>query len=142
MAIARWEPFREMEGLQRQIDYPSEEMMAFGEEERHETISMPTAEIQETENDIKLCMNLSGIDAKKLNLQVSPDAVSISGQPKSQFPNEDGWMGFSDYNSGKFKRVIFLPTRIENQKVKAEFQNNVLCLTMPKSESERTALSE
>lgn len=43
----------------------------------------------------------------------------------------------SEFRYGRFQRVIPLPTRIQNDKVQAEFQNGVLCLTLPKAEEER-----
>ncbi|BAZ24741.1 heat shock protein Hsp20 [Kalymmatonema gypsitolerans NIES-4073] len=42
----------------------------------------------------------------------------------------------SEFRYGRFQRVIPLPSRIQNDKVQAEFNNGVLCL-MPKAEEER-----
>ena len=43
----------------------------------------------------------------------------------------------SEFRYGKFERVIPLPTRIQNDKVKAEYKNGILNLTMSKSEEEK-----
>jgi HSP20 family protein len=43
----------------------------------------------------------------------------------------------SEFRYGRFQRIIPLPSRIQNDKVKAEFQHGLLCLTLPKAEEER-----
>lgn len=43
----------------------------------------------------------------------------------------------SEFRYGRFQRIIPLPTRIQNDKVQAEFKNGVLCLTLPKAEEEK-----
>jgi HSP20 family protein len=43
----------------------------------------------------------------------------------------------SEFRYGKFQRVIPLPARIQHDQVKADYQNGVLSLSMPKAEDEK-----
>lgn len=47
---------------------------------------------------------------------------------------EEKGMVRSEFHYGKFERVIPLTTSVQNDKVKAEYKNGILSLTLPKSE--------
>jgi HSP20 family protein len=139
MAIMRWEPFREIESMQQQMNQLFDRMMSSTDGERKSSgISfMPAAEIQETDDEVKLHVEVPGIDVKDLDVKVSEDAVAITGERKSQINNEDKGIRRSEFRYGRFQRIIPLPASIQNDKVQADFQNGVLSLTLPKSESHK-----
>jgi HSP20 family protein len=139
MAIMRWEPFREIESMQQQMNQLFDRMMSStdGERKGNGMNFMPAAEIHETDNEVKLHIEVPGIDVKDLDVKVSEDAVAITGERKSEIKNEDKGMRRSEFRYGRFQRIIPLPTPIQNDKVQADFQNGVLSLTMPKSEDHK-----
>ncbi len=93
--------------------------------------------MQETEDAIHLKLELPGIEAKDLDVQVTENAVSIKGERKSETKTEEKGMTRSEFHYGKFQRVIPLPTRIQNTNVTAEYKDGILNLTLPKSEEEK-----
>jgi HSP20 family protein len=137
MALIRWEPEREIESVQRQMNRLFEQMMSAGDGEKMGNIMnfAPAAEIQETENEVKLHMEVPGVEAQDLDVKVSEEAVSISGERKSMTNGGDKGMRRSEFRYGRFQRIIPLPASIQNDKVQADFKNGVLSLTMPKSEA-------
>jgi HSP20 family protein len=140
MAIMRWEPFREIESMQQQMNQLFDRMMSSTDGERKGNGGsnfMPAAEIHETDNEVKLHVEVPGIDVKDLDVKVSEDAVAITGERKSEIKNEDKGMRRSEFRYGRFQRIIPLPTPIQNDKVQADFKNGVLSLTMPKSEEHK-----
>jgi HSP20 family protein len=143
MAMIRFNPFREMESMQRQMNRLFDEMMSYGTSGESGVSSVesfnfvPAAEIQETPEQIKLKMELPGIDPKDLDVKVTAEAVAIRGERKSEVQRDDKGIHRSEFRYGSFQRVIPLPSRIQNNQVKAEFQHGVLCLTMPKAEEEK-----
>jgi len=143
MALIRWEPFREMESLQRDMNRLFDRMMVPGDGSTDITAGpsfIPTAEMQETAEQIKLKVEVPGLDAKDLDVKVTAEAVAISGERKSETKSEDKGMHRSEFRYGRFQRIIPLPTRIQNDKVQAEFKNGILCLTMPKAEEEKNKI--
>ena len=78
------------------------------------------------------------MEAKDLDIQVTADSVSISGERKEESKSEDGGVTRSEFRYGKFSRVIPLPVEIQNSKVTAEYKDGILNLTLPKSEEEKT----
>lgn len=142
MALIRWEPFREIESMQRDMNRLFERMMmAPGDGGRDITAAepsfVPAAEMHETPNAIELKVEVPGMEAKDLDVQVTAEAVSINGERKLETKTEERGMTRSEFRYGRFQRIIPLPTRIQNDKVQAEYKNGVLCLTLPKAEAEK-----
>jgi HSP20 family protein len=91
MAIMRWEPFRDIESMQQQMNQIFDRMMTTtdGSNRQGNGISfMPAAEIHETDNKVKLHMEVPGVEAKDLDIKVTEDAVAITGERKSKIENE------------------------------------------------------
>lgn len=137
MALIRWEPFREVDNLQREMNRMFDSLSAANRGENLGTSYMPAAEMQETADAIHLKLEVPGLEAKDLDVQVTAEAVSISGERKSETKTEEKGVTRSEFRYGRFQRVIPLPTRIQNDKVQAEYKNGVLTLTLPKAEAEK-----
>lgn len=134
--IERWEPFGEMESLHRRMNRLFERLMPSGDRFL-ELDFMPAAEMDETEDEIRLKLEVPGIEAKDLDVEVSEASIDISGERKSESKTEAKGMLRSEFSYGKFERVIPLPAHIQNDKVKAEYNNGILTLTLPKTEAEK-----
>jgi HSP20 family protein len=129
--IERWEPFREVESLQRRMNHLFEQMMPW---EDGSLALMPSVEMDETNEEIHLKLEIPGLEAKDLDIQVSENSVAIAGERKEETKTEEKGMVRSEFHYGKFERVIPLTTSVQNDKVKAEYKNGILSLTLPKSE--------
>ncbi|MBD2430915.1 MULTISPECIES: Hsp20/alpha crystallin family protein [Fischerella] len=136
MALIRWQPFQEIENLQQDMNRLFDRLMT-RDGERIGTNFIPAAEIQETSDAIHLKLEIPGMDAKDIDVQVSAEAVSISGERKEETKTEEKGMTRTEFRYGKFQRVIPLPARVENTNVKAEYKNGILQLTLPKAEDEK-----
>jgi HSP20 family protein len=137
MALIRWEPFREVESLQREMNRLFDTLTPSSEGAVAGSAFTPAAEMHETPEAVHLRIEVPGLEAKDLNVQVSAEAVAISGERKSENRAEDKGVVRSEFRYGKFQRVIPLPTRIQNNSVVAEYKNGVLNLTLPKAEEEK-----
>ena len=138
MALVRWQPFREIESLQRQMNHMFDSMIPTGEGNFNDGIVfMPPVEMNETPEAIQLKLEVPGLEAKDLNVQVTKEAVSIKGERKTESKTEEKGITRSEFRYGSFQRAIPLPSRIQNDKVAAEFKNGVLTLNLPKAEAEK-----
>jgi HSP20 family protein len=84
-----------------------------------------------------LKLEVPGIEAKDLDISVTQNAVSISGERKEETKTQENGVTKSEFYYGKFQRVIPLPARIQNTQVRAEYKDGILNLTLPKAESEK-----
>lgn len=136
MTLIRWEPFREVESLQREMNRLFDKLTPFHNGESKDIAFMPAAEMHETENTVELKLEVPGLDAKDIDVRVTEQSVAISGERQSQTKTEEGGMTRTEFRYGKFARVIPLPTRIQNDKVQADYKDGVLSLSLPKAEEE------
>ncbi len=121
--LVTWNPWQELHALQRQLD--------------RDFVKVPPAELQVDESAVYLRIELPGIEAKDVDIQVTEKAVSISGERKSETKNQENRTFRSEFHYGKFHRVIPLPARVQNTNVTADYKDGILNLTLPKTEAEK-----
>jgi HSP20 family protein len=98
-----------------------------------ETPWTPAIELQETETELLLKAQLPGIKPENLDIQVSENAVFLSGEHQEESKTNEKGVFRSEFHYGQFKRVIPLPTAIKREQVKAEMVSGLLTLTMLKT---------
>ncbi len=139
MALIRWTPLREIDELQKEMNRffntlaPATRMD--GEQEIFSFV--PAAELTETPESLHLKLEVPGLEAKDLDVEVMADEVRISGERKSQNQTEENGITRTEFRYGKFHRVIPLTIRIDNTNVTAEYKDGILTLTLPKAEAEK-----
>ena len=137
MAIVRWNPWQEMNALQRQFDGLFDNTLVPATVLERNFLRVPAAEIKETKDAIHLKLEVPGMEAKDIDVQVTENAVLISGERKSETKTEEKGITRSEFQYGKFRRVIPLSARIQNTNVTAEYKDGILNLTLPKTEAEK-----
>ena len=138
MSLVRYNPWSEMSALQRQLNRLFDDVMIpesrgdFGDFGK-----IPAAELTETEDALHLKLEVPGMEAKDLDIQVMADRVAIAGERKEESRSEEKGVTRSEFRYGKFSRVIPLPARIQNTNVTAEYKDGILNLTLPLAHEER-----
>ena len=138
MALVRYNPWQEMNSLQRQLNRLFDDALTPDNWNDFCNLSkVPAAELNETDDALHLKLEIPGMEAKDLDIQVMADRVAISGERKSETKSEEDGRTRSEFRYGKFSRVIPLPARIQNTNVTADYKDGILNLTLPKSEEEK-----
>ncbi len=138
MALVRWEPFREIDTLQRQMNRLFDELIPASSATVNDGFTfVPPAELEETPEALHLRLEIPGMDAKDLDVEVTTDAVSVRGERKETRTTEEGGVKRTEFRYGKFQRIIPLSARIQNDKVAADYRDGILTLNLPKAESEK-----
>ena len=136
MAIVRYNPWQEMNSLQRQLNRMFDDAVtpSFAD---NNLSKVPAAELTETEENFVLKLEVPGMQPADLNIEATHKSVSISGERKSETQSEAEGKTRSEFRYGSFQTVIPLPAKIQNTQVKAEYKNGILHLTLPKAEEEK-----
>ncbi|GFE71450.1 Hsp20/alpha crystallin family protein [Chroococcus sp. FPU101] len=140
MALVRYSPFREMETLQRQMNRLFNDLVPSTEFNGEQFVHAPAVEISENDEAIHVKLEVPGMEAKDLDIQVTKEAVYVSGERRQENTTEDNGVKRTEFRYGKFQRVIPLSTKIENTDVKADYKDGILTLTLPKAEEEKNKI--
>ncbi|KYC34586.1 heat-shock protein [Scytonema hofmannii PCC 7110] len=130
MTLIRYNPWKEINAIQRLFE---DTRVPF----ERDFVKVPAAELTQTDDAVHLKLELPGMDAKDLDIQVTENAVSISGERKSETKTEEKGTTRTEFHYGKFQRVIPLPLLVQNTNVTAEYKDGILNLTLPKKEEEK-----
>jgi HSP20 family protein len=134
MAIVRYNPWQEMNSMQRQLNHLFNDALTPSNWDGFNNLAkIPAAELTETDDAVHLKLEVPGMEAKDLDVQVMVDRVAIAGERKSEINDKTR----SEFRYGKFQRVIPLPVRIQNTNVTADYKDGILNLTLPKAEEEK-----
>lgn len=136
MALIRWQPFQEIDSLQRDMNRLFDRLST-NDGEANRSNFVPAAELQETPDAIHLNLEIPGMEVKDLDVQVTADAVSITGERKEESKTSEKGMTRTEFRYGRFQRVIPLPARIQNTNVQADYKDGILKLMLPKADEEK-----
>ncbi len=141
MSLVHWEPFREIDSMQREMNRLFDQLTTLPQQgSLSQTLGgrfVPSAELEETHETVLLKLEVPGLKPEDLDVEVTADSVSIRGERRSETKTEDNGYSRTEFHYGKFHRVIPLPTPVKNTEVTAHYQDGILSLTLPKTEDER-----
>jgi HSP20 family protein len=106
-------------------------------EARRGTSAQLPVNVWEDSEAVHVVARVPGIDAEQLDIQLVGESLTIRGRFDSDAEREESkeWTWYAnELWYGPFERTIILPTRVQGDKVSAEFKNGVLNLTVPKAE--------
>lgn len=137
--LTRWEPFREMRRLTDILDrWMEESFLTPAFEGLYEGI-VPV-DVYQTDNDVVVKAVLPGVRPEDIHISITGDNLVIRGEVREEVETNGG--GDRQYHIrerryGRFSRSLILPTMVDADKAKAEFENGILTLTLPKAEEVR-----
>ena len=114
-----------------------EEMMerAFGEGNGWEVGKFaPEVNVAETEKEFEVTMELPGLKPEEVNVELKNEALWITGEKREEKEEKGKTFHRTERRYGEFRRTIPLPGTVNEEKVKAHFENGLLKVTIPKSE--------
>ncbi len=95
----------------------------------------PSVDVLETENELVLKADLPDVSLKDVNIEIEQGTLSIKGERKFEKVEGKG-TGYHriERSYGEFQRYFGLPDTVDADKVKADYKNGVLTVTLPKKE--------
>lgn len=99
-----------------------------------EILKAPLVDVYEEGDDIVLKAELPGMKKEDIDLEISGDVVTLSGEKKQEEEVEKKNYHRFERLYGSFSRSFTLPAEIQVQKATAKFKDGVLELRAPKTE--------
>ena len=103
---------------------------------------VPAADVVVSDEDVKVVMDVPGLDADELTIELQGDLLTVRGERPLDLPvqDEEGqgrlWQRL-ERGFGKFERVLRLPEGLDADKINASIENGVLTLHIPKTEARK-----
>jgi HSP20 family protein len=101
-----------------------------------ETRAIPLDVIEEDKNII-VKASIPGIKPSDLHVEVDEDSLRIWGEMKEETERKDEAYYLREHRYGRLERSTLLPYAVSAEKAKAEFENGMLTLTLPKASEAR-----
>lgn len=134
MNLVRWNPFSDMTAIQNQMNRLFDSTL-YGWSGESDTRSwMPQADIHETDEELVVTADLPGIDVKSVDVRVENNVLSIAGERKLQEIPKNGNVHRVERMYGAFARSFTLSTPVDTERIKANYKDGVLKITLPKAE--------
>ena len=136
-------PFEEMERMfggmlprmrMRPVDW---EWPSFAEMTSVAEGKMPKLDIIDREDEVLVRAELAGVDKKDIDVSLTDRVLTIKGTTKHESKEEKGDYYRSEITQGSFSRSATLPCDVDENKAKAQFEDGILELTIPKFEGSK-----
>ena len=133
--LATWPRFGRLTDLRDEIDRLFEAPLA----ELTRTSQLlsgwtPALDVFEDKDNIIVRAELPGMKKEDIELSLHEDRLSISGERRSEETHKDEEVYRAERFFGRFQRTVTLPTPVAADKVKAQYQDGILTVTLPKKE--------
>ncbi len=137
MALVRWEPVRELDSIQSEMnrlfntffDTPSGGGAGSAAPMRR---WMPAMDLVEHEDHFLLSADLPGMRQEDVKLEVSDGVLTVSGERKTAHEERKGGYIRIERATGAFQRALTLPEGVDPEQVAASFHDGVLEVRIPK----------
>jgi HSP20 family protein len=132
--LTRWEPARGLTTLQDQVNRLFNDSFRRTDEEASLSAWAPAVDVYETEHELVVKADLPEADPKDLDIRVENNILTISGERKFEKKvNEENYLRV-ERSYGSFARSFTLANTVNPEAIKADYQNGVLTLSIPKRE--------
>ena len=134
MKLIQWQPRMNMLNAFDEFDRIIDNVFHHSIEKNASISYKPLMNVNETNTEYKVSMDLPGIKKNDIEVNVSDGVLTISGERKLNKDYQDSNYIWQEANYGSFKRSFELDHMIQEDKIKAQFKDGVLSLTVPKVE--------
>ncbi len=130
-------PLRELARLENEINRLFKEFLP-AEVQNVEVVTWsPKVDVYEKDNNIIVEAEIPGAKKEDIEVKIRDNAVIVRGEVKKEEEKKDENYHRKERFYGKFERVIPLPADVKVEEAKAEYQDGVLKLVIPKAVQEK-----
>ena len=135
MNIVRWDPFRELEGIQARLNRMFGDRPFRGIEGEELSLAgwAPAVDIQETDKEYVIKADLPEVKKEDVKVEFEGGVLAVEGERRQEKEEKGKTFHKIERGYGKFVRRFSLPTEVDGTKVSAEFKDGVLSVHLPKA---------
>ncbi len=132
--LIRWEPARDMMTLREAMDRLFDDAFTRPLSMAGNNWSVPAVDMYQTDNEIVVKAAIPGIKADEVQINITGDVLSLKGEVKQSEEAKEKAYHIREQLWGSFERTLVLPSNVVADKARADFENGILTITLPKAE--------
>jgi HSP20 family protein len=136
MAIVRWDPAREVDSLQGEVNRVFDAFFGNSAGTRARRW-VPAMDLVETEGELVLKADLPGLSQDDVEIEVKDRVLTVSGERKAEHKEKSEGFYRVERAFGSFSRSLSLPDGVDAEHITAEFADGVLAVRIPKPEDRK-----
>jgi HSP20 family protein len=139
MTIVRWEPLRELNSLQSEMNRLFNTVFDAPSSSQGSVMRrwVPAMDLVEAGDHFVLKADLPGMSEEDLSIEFEDGTLTVSGERKNEHEErEEGYLRV-ERSFGAFSRSLTLPKGIDADAVTASFDRGVLEIRIPKPEERK-----
>lgn len=140
MAIVRWEPlgrsampWQAFGNLRRRMDRLFDEFAQDDSDEVVQSRWLPVVDVSENEDAYLIHAEVPGMVKKDIKITLQENVLTVSGEKRIDREKKNHNYHLVERSHGLFSRSFTLPSKVESDKIKADFKDGVLNVTVPKA---------
>jgi HSP20 family protein len=102
----------------------------------------PTLDLASTDTDYTISVELPGVEANEVKLEVVNDTLKVSGEKKQEREEKEKDFYRMERSYGSFQRVLSLPDDADQENIKAVFKNGVMTITVRRKSLPRSEVKQ
>ena len=106
----------------------------FGDWDRTDVGMFAPLDIAESETGFELKVDLPGVSADDIDIQVHDNRLTLSGRREDSEEQSGAKYYHVERRTGLFRREVMLPTAVDEENIEAHYTDGVLKIVLPKSE--------
>jgi HSP20 family protein len=137
MSLIRWDPFRDLEMLQENVNRLFQDTMSTGKG-RKEPVSVrswtPNVDVKSDDDQIVVNVELPGMKKADIDIDLTGDTLTVRGERKFEDEaNKDKYVRIESVY-GAFQRSFTLGVPVKADQIKASYKEGILEITIPKAD--------
>jgi len=129
-----WNPFGEIDRIRQEMNRLSDALTRGMLRESAAGV-FPLMNVTEDKDNYYVRTELPGIKADELEISVTEDSLSISGERKLLAEHENATYHRREREAGKFSRMLTLPGQTDTSRVDARCADGILTIVLPRAEA-------
>ena len=98
---------------------------------------LPSLNVAENDTAYEITVDLPGLNPEDVSVELHENQLAISGKREAETEEQGKTFHRVERQHGEFRRVISIPTPVDEHNIAAEYQDGVLKVSLPKSEKEK-----
>ncbi len=131
----RWDPFRELEDVRRQMDRVFDDAIGHGRLSTDRDAWAPLVDVEETDDAWTVEADVPGAKREDVTVELDGDELVIHGEIKER--ERVGILRRRTRRTGQFDYRVRLPGDVEEDGIEAKLDGGVLTVRIPKAAAAR-----